>query len=458
MKNKKRIFLLIIIVAFCFALGFFYSEFSANIKSDELKIETENNQDEIDAENIEVHDTSVNYDVSLIKSGWYNSEASSDIIAGDVTTFGDSVNAIKINTPKEERYIVEYEAYENNVGWTNRAQNGEVLGKEDGENTFGAMKVYLKYKDATEKVCDKLNVYYSVFINGEGWTPYSKNGEIAGMDDNTKDIRAIKIYISDVQRGSFLDVEKLQNLNYKNERMEVNIDKFRGYNTCYYIAKIKIKDANSQVNMVNSKSGLKPLSKLLEGTNAVIGINASSFGTDDIVINKVVDNGVSVPYNKSIQYTMAIDKNGMMFTPYSRENPYYKPQTDKETLKNYSYTGEELINKWNVKNTIHFGPPLIVNGVEYQFNNYTDRNPITVIGQINTNEYIILIADGRDTSNRVTGMVLSDAKTILKEYGTEFGFNLDGGGSSTLYYRGKIINRPSSGSERAIPDAIYFNE
>ena len=40
--------------------------------------------------------------------------------------------------------------------------------------------------------------------------------------------------------------------------------------------------------------------------------------------------------------------------------------------------------------------------------------------------------------------------------GAEFAFNLDGGGSTTLYFRGEVINMPSGGKERSVSDVIMF--
>ena len=46
-------------------------------------------------------------------------------------------------------------------------------------------------------------------------------------------------------------------------------------------------------------------------------------------------------------------------------------------------------------------------------------------------------------------------KLFLDE-GAEFAFNLDGGGSTTLYFRGEVINMPSGGKERSVSDIIMF--
>lgn len=45
---------------------------------------------------------------------------------------------------------------------------------------------------------------------------------------------------------------------------------------------------------------------------------------------------------------------------------------------------------------------------------------------------------------------------LFLDEGAEFAFNLDGGGSTTLYFRGEVINMPSGGKERSVSDIIMF--
>jgi len=49
---------------------------------------------------------------------------------------------------------------------------------------------------------------------------------------------------------------------------------------------------------------------------------------------------------------------------------------------------------------------------------------------------------------------------IMKEYGATTAYNLDGGGSSTLYFNGQVINNPTTNgntiSERAVSDIVYI--
>ena len=45
---------------------------------------------------------------------------------------------------------------------------------------------------------------------------------------------------------------------------------------------------------------------------------------------------------------------------------------------------------------------------------------------------------------------------LFLDEGAQFAFNLDGGGSTTLYFLGEVINMPSSGKQRSVSDVIMF--
>lgn len=55
-----------------------------------------------------------------------------------------------------------------------------------------------------------------------------------------------------------------------------------------------------------------------------------------------------------------------------------------------------------------------------------------------------------------TGASIPQLQQLFLDEGAEFAFNLDGGGSTTLYFRGEVINMPSGGKERSVSDIIMF--
>ena len=125
-------------------------------------------------------------------------------------------------------------------------------------------------------------------------------------------------------------------------------------------------------------------------------------------------------------------------------------------------SAQELIDQ-GVVNLLAFGPTLVENGeIVVDANTEVGRamssNPRTAIGIIDENHYIIVVSDGRTSESE--GLTLYQLAAVMKQYGVTTAYNLDGGGSSTLYFNGQIINKPTTNghtiSERAVSDIVYI--
>ena len=68
--------------------------------------------------------------------------------------------------------------------------------------------------------------------------------------------------------------------------------------------------------------------------------------------------------------------------------------------------------------------------------------------------YFVVI-DGRQPGVSV-GMTYPEMAALAKEYGCTDAIELDGGGSSTLWAMGKILNSPSDGKPRAIANGLIL--
>ena len=71
--------------------------------------------------------------------------------------------------------------------------------------------------------------------------------------------------------------------------------------------------------------------------------------------------------------------------------------------------------------------------------------------------YIFIVSDGRTAQS--SGLSLLDLAEVMQEYGCTEAYNLDGGGSSTMVFNGKVINNPTDGrsyGERRVSDIIYI--
>jgi hypothetical protein len=82
------------------------------------------------------------------------------------------------------------------------------------------------------------------------------------------------------------------------------------------------------------------------------------------------------------------------------------------------------------------------------------RHPRTLVGYDGKHMWWMVV-DGRN-SWRSTGVTLEEAKRLAAAAGLTHALNLDGGGSSTLWWRGKLINTPSDGQERSLPYAVVL--
>lgn len=118
---------------------------------------------------------------------------------------------------------------------------------------------------------------------------------------------------------------------------------------------------------------------------------------------------------------------------------------------------QEVLNQ-GIRDTFTFGPFLIDNG-ERVTNSDTAVHPRTFIGEVSRDdsllEYYIGVADGRQAGYSI-GLSYEEMTDIMEEKGCSFAYNLDGGGSSTMVFEHKLLNRPSDGQERYDADFLYI--
>lgn len=105
-----------------------------------------------------------------------------------------------------------------------------------------------------------------------------------------------------------------------------------------------------------------------------------------------------------------------------------------------------------VVEALSFRNTLIINGKPIPYNE--GINPRTAIGQKQDGTIVLLVIDGRRGIKQ--GATLEEVENILLQRGVVNASNLDGGSSSTMYYKGKVINRPCNwDGERTVATSIY---
>ena len=107
------------------------------------------------------------------------------------------------------------------------------------------------------------------------------------------------------------------------------------------------------------------------------------------------------------------------------------------------------------------GPVLVRNGKEEAWPSkkgiadyVQPRHPRTAIG-FNARYLYLVAVDGRQPELSV-GMSLVELASLLKQIGCTDALNLDGGGSTTFWLNGKVMNSPSDKHERAIANALVI--
>jgi hypothetical protein len=80
------------------------------------------------------------------------------------------------------------------------------------------------------------------------------------------------------------------------------------------------------------------------------------------------------------------------------------------------------------------------------------RHPRTAVGIRGRTLYLAAV-DGRQPGYSV-GMSLPELAELMLGLGCREALNLDGGGSTTLWLRGRVVNSPSGGSERRVANAL----
>ncbi|PKL90413.1 MAG: hypothetical protein CVV23_00750 [Ignavibacteriae bacterium HGW-Ignavibacteriae-2] len=82
-----------------------------------------------------------------------------------------------------------------------------------------------------------------------------------------------------------------------------------------------------------------------------------------------------------------------------------------------------------------------------------ERHPRTAVGfNEDKTKFFMFVVDGRQTIS--IGMSLQELADAMIEFGVYEGINLDGGGSSTMVVKNKIVNSPSDLSERAVANSL----
>ena len=218
----------------------------------------------------------------------------------------------------------------------------------------------------------------------------------------------------------------------------------------YYVADVVVSDA-TQVRSAFAEDSfgeniIENTSDIAADSDAALAINGDYYGFRDTGI--VIRNGV-VFRDEGARQGLAFYRDGTV-------------QVYDETAT----TADQLVAN-GVWNTLSFGPALLENGeivagiddveVDTNFGNHSiqGEQPRTAVGFIDANHYVFVVVDGRSPGYSA-GVTMTGLAEIMQGLGATTAYNIDGGGSSTMYFNGEVVNNPlGKGDERGTSDILY---
>lgn len=234
--------------------------------------------------------------------------------------------------------------------------------------------------------------------------------------------------------------------SYTSDGLTITLTEKRVDETTVYIADIQTADSSHlQTALAENTYGrnIKETTSAMAAENeAVLAINGDYYG---------------------FRSTGFVLRNGTLYrdTANGDTQALVIDQDGNFSIVDESTTSAESLT--NAQQILSFGPALIedsqiVVSTSAEVSQSMTSNPRTAIGQIGENHYVIIVSEGRTSDSE--GLTLYQLAEQFEELGATTAYNLDGGGSSTLYFNGKVVNQTVGGSdnseERAVSDILYF--
>ena len=262
-------------------------------------------------------------------------------------------------------------------------------------------------------------------------TESDKNAETADSSDSTGTTPANQTY------------------NYQDDYISINLTSSYINDTMVYVADIQLKNLGLlKSGLANDSFGrnvTESTSDMAERLDAILAVNGDFYGFRDT--GYVIRNGVLYRSEKKSDdaQDLVLWSDGTM-----------------EVIREGDITAEELLERGALQ-VYSFGPGLVEDG-EITVNASSEvgqamlSNPRTAIGMIEPMHYVMVVSDGRTTESE--GLSLLQLAQIMQDLGCTTAYNLDGGGSTTMYFNGEVISNPTSGrkssSERSVSDIVYI--
>lgn len=216
----------------------------------------------------------------------------------------------------------------------------------------------------------------------------------------------------------------------------IHAENFKGY---ALKVKLKTEEAMSMALGKDVYGGSETTLEAVKRYEAVAGINAGGFADQQ---------GSRYPLS-----TTVVDGEYVNGFEPSFSDLFFVGLNDRLQLVGNKYTTREQLDKEQPLFGASFVPILLKNGqkqvIPTKWQTSPHRAARTVVANYKDNQLLFLVTDAADENGR-SGASLAELQILLQRYGAVDAYNLDGGGSSTLIFKGKVINKPSDGNLRKL--------
>lgn len=236
---------------------------------------------------------------------------------------------------------------------------------------------------------------------------------------------------------------------YQDDNISVAIQTLRRDNATVYVADIRLADASylktALAEDTYGKNIKQTTSEIAQAHQAIFAVNGDYYG---------------------FRNSGFVLRNGIIYRTKSRQagsdDALIIDNMGNFSIVSESQTEFSELDTANIAQILSFGPALIQNGKilvdeTSEVMQSKASNPRTAIGQIEPLHYIVIVSDGRTSDSE--GLSLYELAELFAERGCATAYNLDGGGSSTMYFNGGLINQPTDGrkqGERDVSDIVYI--
>ncbi len=233
--------------------------------------------------------------------------------------------------------------------------------------------------------------------------------------------------------------------SYGDDNVSITLTEYEKYGTTIYVADVTLSSAEylktAFANGTYGKNVTETTSSIAEENGAILAVNGDFYGSQEK--GYVIRNGVVYRSSAKGSEVLCIFADGTI-----------------DVVNDRDYTADELVGM-GVWQAFSFGPGLVEDGaVSVDENDEVGRakasNPRTAIGMIDANHFVFVVSDGRTDESE--GLSLYELAEFMLSLGVTEAYNLDGGGSSTMYFNGEVVNNPTSSGrikEREVSDIVY---